>query len=746
MSSWKKLEEEVKQYAQYIWSRKAESDRLAGVNFDCVLTISEIEKVVVEVTENKSLDKIRGDISRIQIIRTKMMGENIMVRPYIVCNFQPTQGMKDAGKESYIEVLSFSDFRKKFFDFDTYKHVRSSQTFGSAVDPITGENDEAIYTPVGYEVLNSDEENAERIAQRIIDGKKVILLGDYGTGKSRCFREVFNILSRRVEETLLYPIAIDLKETWGLESSVEIIRRHFNHLGIGDSETDSVVKAFNGKRICFLLDGFDELGSRPWSEDKKKLESIRRHALQGVKDLLSNSGAGFLVSGREHYFNSNKEMMAALGVREDQAVIARCKTEFSYGEFHKYLELNDINVNLPSWLPRKPLILKTIASLDNDKISELFKSSNGDEIDFWYNFIDAMCERDSRIHPILDPDTVKHVLSRLASLTRERAQNVGPITESEVVKIFFEVTGSYPNEQSTVMLQRLPGLGRVSSETGDRNFVDDFVLDGLRALDLVNRVSSSDQSFSNLKWLNPLRKLGVSILSREVQKRNLTSLFITYAKQSMQRNKPNKVSISDILSSLNQIEIDEIDFEGFDFMEPHFGDLNFERANLKNINFSGGIFESITLGKIDPDGVLIKDSCVERLLGVSSSGGVPSWIKNCEVLNYESIDTLTAIKKSGLTDEQTMLVSILIKVYRQSGNGRLEHTLTKGLAGVNKKSLKKIIRYLIANDFLVTSKDNGEIIYKPVRKYQERIEKILNELDRSTDEIWQHVTMLSAKS
>ncbi|MBN7770960.1 hypothetical protein KUV44_06715 [Marinobacter daepoensis] len=744
MSSWKNLEEEVKQYAQYIWNRKAEPDRLAGINFDCVLTLSEIEKVIVEVTENRSLDKIRGDIARIQIIRTNMMAKNIMVRPYIVCDFQPTQGMKDAGKESYVEVLSFSDFRKIFFDFDTYKHVRSNATFGSAVDPITGENDEAVYTPVGYDILNSVEANAEEIAQRIIDGKKVILLGDYGTGKSRCFREVFNILARRVDETFLYPIAIDLKETWGLESSVEIIRRHFNHLGIGESETDSVVKAFNGKRICFLLDGFDELGSRPWSEDKKKLESIRRHALQGVKDLLSNAGAGFLVSGREHYFNSNKEMMTALGVREDQSVIARCKTEFSYEEFYKYLELNNINVSLPSWLPRKPLILKTIASLDNNKISELFNSSNGDEIEFWYNFIDAMCERDSRIHPILDPDTVKQVLSRLASLTRERAQNVGPITESEVVDVFFEVTGSYPNEQSTVMLQRLPGLGRVSSETGDRNFVDDFVLDGLRALDLVNRVSSSDRNVSNLKWLNPLRKLGVSILSREMQKRNLTSLFITYAKQSLQRDKSNKVSISDVLSALNQIEIDEIDFDGFDFIEAHFGDLNFERANLKNIKFSDGVFESITLGKVDPESIVIKDSFIDRLLGVSSSSGVPAWIKNCEVVSYESIDTLTAIKKSGLTDEQTMLVSILIKVYRQAGNGRLEHTLTKGLAAVNKKSLKKILQYLISNGFLVTSKDNGETIYKPVRKHQERIEKILNELDRSNDEVWEHVTMLSA--
>lgn len=743
MSNWKKLEESVRQYAGYIWDRNATSDRIAGVNFDCVLSISDIEKVIIEITENRSLDKIRTDVAKIQSIRVSMMAKNIMIRPYIICSFEPTQGMKDVGKENYIEVISHDSFRKMFFDFPTYHTIRSSKQFGSAIDPTTGENDDTDYIPVGYELKDRSEITAQDISDRIINGEKVILLGDYGTGKSRCFKEVFNILSDRSDETLLYPIAIDLKETWGLENAVEIITRHFSHLGVSDKYTKNVIKAYNGKRLCFLLDGFDEIGSRPWSEDKKTLELLRKYALQGVKDLLSKTGAGCLISGRDHYFNSNTEMHSALGFREDQTTIAKCKNEFSYEEFNNYLSINDISLSLPDWLPKKPLVLKTIVSLSREQIKNLFDSSNGEEVEFWFNFIDAMCERDSKIHAILDSETVKQVLIRLASLTREKPQNVGPITEAEVVSAFHEVTGTYPNEQSTVMLQRLPGLGRVSSETSDRNFVDIFVLDGLRGLDLSIKIQTSDQKVSDVKWLNPLQKLGVSILAYEIKNNNLAGLFISYIKQSIHREKENKISISDALSAIGSADIGNVSFEDLVLYEPHFGYLDFDRSSICDINFVDGIFENLSLGKIDPSGITIRDSMIEKLIGISSSTGMPSWISGCDISSFESVDTLTAIKNSGLTKSQTILVSILIKIYKQPGNGRLEHTLAKGLTHVDKKKLYKIIHYLAQSGFLKKSKDNGVFIYKPVRKIQGRIEKILVELDRSSDEIWDYVSSLS---
>lgn len=743
MDNWAEFEHSVRQYAQYIWNRPASSDRIAGVNFDCVVKISDIEIIAIEITKNKTLDKIREDVGKIQTIRMSMMMKNIMVRPYIICDFHPTQGMKDAGKENYIEVISFDEFRRMFFDFPTYKSIRSVKQFGSAVDPTTGENDETAYTPVGYELLTGNEISAKEISEKIIKGDKIVLLGDYGSGKSRCFKEVFHLLAERSSDTLLYPIAIDLKETWGLESAVEIIRRHFMHLGIGENDTNNVIKAYNGKRLCFLLDGFDEIGSRPWSENKKTLELLRKHALQGVKDLLSKTGAGCLISGREHYFNSDEEMHSALGLTAGKSLIAKCKNEFNFEEFTNYITLNNINATLPEWLPKKPLVLKTIASLSSDQIKSLFQNSNGEGIGFWFEFIDAMCKRDSTIHPIIDPVTVKKVLIRLSSITRTKSQNFGPLTEIEVVNAFHEVTGTYPNEQSTVMLQRLPGLGRVSAETNDRNFVDEFILDGLRALDISEKVHSSDPKIVDLNWVNPLQKLGSSVLGHDINETRSASAFINYIKNSLHRDHVNKVSISDCISGLSKSNLEEINFQKISFNEPHFGFFSFETGNICEIEFTNGIFESIVLGKTTPKGVAIKNCHIDSIFGVSSSTGLPNWIENCTISNYELIDTLTAIKNSGLTKAQTILVSILIKVYRQAGNGRLEHTLTKGLTHVDKKSLGQVIRYLLSHGYLETSKDKGETIYKPVRKFQSKIDKILVELDRSNDEIWKYVSALS---
>jgi hypothetical protein len=747
MNKWKTLEDAVRQYAEYIWERPARADRLAGTNFDCIIRVSEIESIVIEITQNNCLNKIRDDSAKINSIRYKMAGEGIVLRSFIVCDFQPTQGMIDTGKENHVEVLSFKEFQRKFFDFDSYKNIRLRKQFGSAIDPVTGKKDDSSYTPVTYTLAGSEIEiSISDIAARLIRGEKIILLGDYGTGKSRCFKELFSKLDESTNKTYYYPIAIDLKDMWGLENSIEIIRRHFSNLGISENNTNNIIKAFNSESLCFLLDGFDEIGSRPWNEDKKKLEELRRFALQGVKDLLSKTGAGFIISGRDHYFNSNDEMFSTLGIKESEATIIRCKEEFDLEEFQQFLDINNINIKLPKWIPKKPLILKTIASMPQEELSTLFSNGNGEAgTGIWFKFIDYMCERDASIHAVLDGGTVKEVLKALARKTRNKPQNIGPITENEIVEAFKDATNTHPSEQATVMLQRLPGLGRVSTETGDRNFIDDFILDGLRALDVSSGVHKSDKNLLNHSWVQPLKKLGVEILAHDIDNSNTHSAFIETTKKAIRTDKSNKIVVSDIISALNKTRVDFVDYEGLLFTEPHFGVLDFSYNKIKNLEFSHGIFEELNLGKIDPSGVIIFDSLIENLSGIPSEKGMPAWIKDSKVSEFRAVDTLTAIKSSGLTDAQTILVSILIKVYRQAGNGRLEHTLVKGLTQVNKGLLKDILHYLIRNKFLETSKDKGETIYKPVRKNQGKIDKILTELDRSKDDIWLHVSSLGIK-
>lgn len=742
MNNWEELEYSVKKYAEYIWDRTAAPERIEGVNFDCVLHIHDNEIVIIEVTKNNSLQKIREDITKIETIAISLIRKFTILKPFIVCDFTPTPGMRDAGREKRISVLSFNEFQRLYFDFPSYKTLRDKQQFGSAIDPISGEKDNSEYIPVKYILKDKNTElSVQEIANLIKAGNKIILTGDYGTGKSRCFAELFKILADDYLKCKLIPIAIDLKDTWGLVSAVEIIRRHFSHLGINESKINNIIKSFQSDGVCFLLDGFDEVGSKPWSEDKESMQMVRRFALQGVYDLIKKTNAGVIVSGREHYFNSNKEMYSALGLSENNAMLIHCKEEFSYDEFQYFLDINNIDVEFPSWIPKKPLILKTFSSMDAKDIEEIFEEN---DIKLWFKFIKHMCDRDSRIHPVLDGSTVRQVLQVLANLSREKSSSVGPISEKEVFDAFYEVTRTYPNEQATIMLQRLPGLGRVSRESGERNFIDEFILDGLRALELHDQLISNSQKSYMSNWLHPLKHIGTRVLAYKINENNTLDIFVDLSKGLLRKEIRNKALVSDIISSLSMSNTKTINYNNVVFDEPHFGILDFRNFNIENLELSNGIIEEVHMGKSDPTGILIKNCDISKIYGISSKTGLPEWIVNPHIDQFELVDTLGSIKKSGLSKSQTILVSILIKVYRQYGRGRLEHTLTKGLSQVDKTMLNRVLKVLVQHGFIELSKDRkkNETIYKPVNKLRNRVESMLSELDTSNDDLWTTVSAL----
>ena len=233
--------------------------------------------------------------------------------------------------------------------------------------------------------------------------------------------------------------------------------------------------------IRFILDGFDEVGSQAWSDDPATLRRIRYDSLRGVRDLVDKSNGGVLISGREHYFNSNGEMKTCIGADVREVLIGACKVEFDDREVEEFLgQISEEVIIIPEWLPRRPLMCQAIASLDEDERKKILNDQNGD-IDFWNAFIDIICSREARIRKILNADAIKKILMQLAHITRAKTSNVGPISYREIQDAFETVLGVHPVEEASVILQRLPGLGRTSMESDDRQFIDVYVVDGLRA-------------------------------------------------------------------------------------------------------------------------------------------------------------------------------------------------------------------------------------------------------------------------
>ncbi|MCE8472308.1 AAA family ATPase, partial [Rhodovulum sulfidophilum] len=168
--------------------------------------------------------------------------------------------------------------------------------------------------------------SVDEISQLLTNGKRIILLGEFGTGKSRCAKEVFEKISRN---DILFPtLAINLREHWGHQSFDLIVRSHLSSLGLSGLE-DSAVRLVRSGALGFILDGIDEIGSQSWSGEPERLKEIRRRSLQGVRDIVSKlGGKGVLLCGRAHYFSNDEEMLSCLGLKED-TILLSCPEEFT---------------------------------------------------------------------------------------------------------------------------------------------------------------------------------------------------------------------------------------------------------------------------------------------------------------------------------------------------------------------------------------------------------------------------------
>ena len=509
---WQDLEKKVRTIASYKWDSQSSPETINGVKVDCVLKIRPDYWTIIEITKEHTLSKLRNDLAKFASVKPLLLSKNIYAECFFITLDEPPSSLRDTGQGQNVEVLSVSGFEKLFFNFEQYHYGRSKRKFGSAVDPESGEKDTKNYIPVKYSgVTTSKDYSVEEIADLLYKGNRVVLLGNYGTGKSRCIQELFLCLSRNIPDKLFYPIAIDLRENWGTKRGHELIQRHFDDLGLHD-QARSIVKILDNGSLCFLLDGFDEIGSQTWSDNPIKLGKIRAESLQGVKDLLQKSNGGAIVTGREHYFNSEEEMFTCLGLKAENTIIIRCEDEFSDDEMLQYLKSIAPDVVLPQWLPRRPLICQIISGMEVSVVKALSSEDSG-ETSFWNSLISALCEREARIHTTLDATIIRSVLRAVSRLTRSKSADVGPISITELNKSFETVTGLPPVDESAVMLQRLPGLGRLASESSDRQFVDHYILDGLRAEDVIELSYISETEVVNEKMDKSVTSLWANAIS-----------------------------------------------------------------------------------------------------------------------------------------------------------------------------------------------------------------------------------------
>lgn len=217
----------------------------------------------------------------------------------------PSGALRDEVARRGVRLRSFTEFQG-LLDLDEYV---AEQTLRLRTDRRYPPD---LYVPQRFRELDRNEaEVREDLADELVrlatgdHGRFVLVLGDFGRGKTFVLREV----ARRIAETVpaVIPLLIELRELDKAHSVDALVAAHLaNH---GEELID--LKAFHYMlregRIVLLFDGFDELVTRvTYDRAADHLETL----LQAARDK-----AKIIVASRTQHFKSHAQVFTALGER-----------------------------------------------------------------------------------------------------------------------------------------------------------------------------------------------------------------------------------------------------------------------------------------------------------------------------------------------------------------------------------------------------------------------------------------------
>lgn len=747
--NWKSLEDHVRGIAQLRWNIACNPEHIDGVDFDGVVRVSPDEIILIEITQECTLSKVRRDLNKIMPTKMRLASEGVICRAFVVLDIEPTNSMEEAGRKVHIAVLSSAQFERIFFDFAAYQGLRMHLPFGSAVDAKTGENDTREFVPVNYvEPEDGSPVSIDEVVSRLLKGTRIALTGDFGTGKSRCVREVFASLSTKVREAGAFPVSINLRDHWSSSNALEVLAGHLGNVGLSSS-IDNLVRLLNTGRLILLLDGFDEIGAQSHDTNVDDRKALRRHAVRGVRDLLQRSKAGALVTGRSHFFDSDEEMLQSLGIlgaRSDTTCVLRAPDSFSQAEGQRYLNAMGIAVTLPEWLPRKPLVFQILVELDTADVKRMLCREHG-QFTFWGTFISAVCARESRgVADSIAPLTIRAILLELASKTRHSSTFLGRLSPRDIDEAYEVAVGTAPDQTGRQLLARMCTLGRIEPESPDRQFVDYNVVDILRGERLVNDVVALSESDTKVQWKQSLRILGVVHVASSISAFDLSQSCFSYLRKF--GNTANATLLGEIIASLSVYGKEKLDFQGLQISHAELPVLNVSTRAISNLCIKDSIINFLALEACpvkEADYLVIENSLITTVAGVSSLEGLPQWIKDTEVIEFDSLSNSARIKESPLLPQQKLFLAIIHKIFFQPGAGREEGSLLKGGYGqkYDPKLVDSILKMLLREKLIERFKGRDRWVYKPVRRHSERLNRIRSELTLSEDTLWQEATNLN---
>ncbi|MFS0704727.1 NACHT domain-containing NTPase [Cellulomonas sp. 179-A 9B4 NHS] len=714
-----------------------------GVEHDGAF-VNETSINVYEFTTLRTKQKATDDATKVaKLIRHLLSAPENRYKPatgFFVTQEEPTADQRQAvaavaQREGLtIHALSFLSLQKSIVDVERYIALRQNAPFGSSAAHLaaTPRQTTRSYVPPTLFIPSLDTEvtGLKQIVERTCAGENTVLLGDFGVGKSAALREIFAALRKayfRAPQKNRFPIHINLRDCIGLRSPSEIFQRHAEELGFTGAA--GLVSSWRAGQADLILDGFDELVPTRWVGSPRDLRSIRRHALNVVRQMVADTpnDSSVVICGRAQYFSSLEELTETLGVRDAEAIEIR---DFTSDQISAYVG----EIDVPDWLPPRPLLLELFARVHEYDPNAARLSERGAG---WSYLMRRVAERESERVSSIPADTFEKLISRVALAARTETEGRGPLTLSTMRQAFYEVCGYEAEEEGVQALLRLPGLANTGTtgESESRMFVDPDFADAAFAIELAEYIAAPfvDHPLADrAKWSEASSSLVIDVAGDR-----LGAAGFSNAVASACASKRISDNLYDaVLHDAVSVAVD-MSPDASVSPPPFFADIIVERVQLEpgsgallHATWSGCVIDILDVaGLIETFPFPTFQNC--DIGTISGWGAIPAPLmnsfKDCSVQTFATrVDTTAGLIELDLPAELRVALTILKKVYAQSGSGRRVSALSRGLPLEFRHLVDESIEALQTLGYITLGSGKGETIARPVRQKRASALALLN--------------------
>lgn len=740
------FENEVRRIARLLWpdAKGSGAQILEGYERDGVFETEECFHVI-EATTSRRKQYVQDKAGKLKKLTDSYQKRNAAkaVKGWLITCDEPTADQRSVidKYKPIINILSFAHFQSKLIDARSYLSARNNYYFGSVSDPSSGDKTPKIKYIDGLLSRNGmPSVTTGELLKQLIDGGRVVILGDFGAGKSMTMRDIFQKLHQRhcYCHDPKFPVFINLRDHMGQNDPGEVLHRHARIVGFDNPE--HLVRAWRAGYVHLLLDGFDEISSIAVQGIWKKLKDHRHRAVTVIRKFVQQTPkeAGLAISGRAHFFNSDNERNTALDLSE--SFVEYTLNEFNDEQIAFYLQQNGLSGSFPAWLPSRPLLVAYLAA--QEILSDLCDGMFADYGGGWDFVLTKIAEREALIDAGIDGGTVRKILERIATKARSSAGGLGPISSDDLINSFFEVCGYKPDHGAMVLLQRLPGLGVERDEEDTRSFIDEDLVDACRAGDLIDFIKRPyDFELDVLRAIEcTIGAIGIAVAAHyrgEISMGQIRSA-IRYAKDE-------KGAIShNVFMDIIELAIhcgfnveSNLCITGVYLKEL---ELSAGMPDIHNVTFQGCFFGRIGIDADVEESLLPKfrECFTSELDGRTSRQDLPVDLfdDKCIIESYTStFCTNDAVLSLPIPLGIRVLLTVLRKLYQQRGSGRKESALLRGLDHHAKRMVPSILQLLQREGIASSYRSSDYVVWIPDRRKMQRVGRIIAAPNSSDDSL-----------